>query len=176
MGNKKMHPFNVGFSVGNASPRPLVISHLLFADNTLIFCNDNLDQIQFLGDLLTWFEAISGLKINLGKLELVPIGDVHHIEDLAGILGCKTNILPMNYLGLPLGAKYKAKAIWNWILERLERQPAGWKRMYLSKGGWITLIKCSLSILPKYFLLCFLFLLMWPAALTVSKGISFGMG
>uniref|UniRef100_A0A2N9HRX8 Reverse transcriptase zinc-binding domain-containing protein n=1 Tax=Fagus sylvatica TaxID=28930 RepID=A0A2N9HRX8_FAGSY len=99
----------------------------------LIFCDDNLDQIQFLGDLLTWFEAISGQKINLGKSELVPIGDVHHIEDLAGILGCKTNILPMNYLGLPLGAKYRAKAIWNWILERLERQPAGWKRICIDR-------------------------------------------
>ena len=32
-----------GFSVGNASPQPLVISHLLFADNTLIFCDKNPD-------------------------------------------------------------------------------------------------------------------------------------
>jgi hypothetical protein len=82
---------------------------------------------------------------------MVPIGDVPHLEDLAGILGCKTSILPMQYLGLPLGAKYKAKAIWNRILERLEHRLAGWKRLYLSKGGQVTLIKSTLSSLPTYF-------------------------
>uniref|UniRef100_A0A2N9EA88 Importin N-terminal domain-containing protein n=1 Tax=Fagus sylvatica TaxID=28930 RepID=A0A2N9EA88_FAGSY len=79
------------------------------------------------------------------------LGDVPHLEDLAGILGCKTSILPMQYLGLPLGAKYKAKAIWNRILERLEHRLAGWKRLYLSKGGQVTLIKSTLSSLPTYF-------------------------
>jgi hypothetical protein len=123
-----------GFSVGNAGPQPLVISHLLFADDTLIFCDKNPDQIQFLGDLLTWFEAISGLKINLGKSEMVPIGEVPHLEDLAGILGCKTRILPMHYLGLPLGAKFKAKAIWNRIFEKLEHLLASWTVVPLQ--GW----------------------------------------
>ena len=32
-----------GFLVGSASPQPLVISHLLFANDTLIFCDDNPD-------------------------------------------------------------------------------------------------------------------------------------
>ena len=33
----------------------------------------------------------------------------------------------MKYLGLPLGAKFKDKTIWNPILEKLERKLAGWK-------------------------------------------------
>jgi hypothetical protein len=41
--------------------------------------------------VLNWFEAVSGLRINLGKSKLVPVGDVADIEDLAGLLGCKTN-------------------------------------------------------------------------------------
>ena len=28
-----------------------------------------------------WFEACSGLKINLEKSELIPIGDVHNREE-----------------------------------------------------------------------------------------------
>jgi hypothetical protein len=57
-------------------------------------------------------------KINLGKFEMVPMGEVLEVEDLADI--CKISTLPMKYLGLPLGARYKSKAIWNPILEKME--------------------------------------------------------
>ena len=85
--------------------------------------------------VLIWFEASTGLKINLGKSELVPVFVVHNIELLLSVLGCKQGILPMKYLGLPLGAKFKDKTIWNLILEKMERRLAGWKHLYLSKGG-----------------------------------------
>ena len=41
------------------------------------------------------------------------------------------------------------------ILEKMERKLAGWKRLYLSKGGKATLIKSTLSNLPTYFLSLF---------------------
>ena len=68
-----------------------------------------------------------GLKVNLGKFELVVVGAVHNFELLVAVLGCKQGSLPMKYLGLPLGAKFKDKTIWNPILEKLERKLAGWK-------------------------------------------------
>jgi hypothetical protein len=83
---------------------------------------------------------------------LVQVGEVPLLEELADILGCKTSTLPMKYLGLPLGASFKLKNIWNPIVEKLERRLAGWKRLYLSKGGQLTLIKSTLSNLPTYFL------------------------
>lgn len=79
------------------------ISHLLFADNTMIFCGANLDHLCNLHCLFLCFEAISGLRINLAKLELVPIGNVNNVEGLANILGCTVSSLPLKYLGLPLG-------------------------------------------------------------------------
>jgi hypothetical protein len=90
--------FISAFSVGNVSSCPIVISHLLFADDTINFCDADSDQILHLGYTLTWFEAVLGLKINLGELALVPVGEVSNIEDLSSILGCKTS-LPMTYLG-----------------------------------------------------------------------------
>ena len=60
-------------------------------------------------------------------------------------------ILPMKYLGLPLGANFKEKNIWNSVLEKVERRSAGWKRLYLSKGGKVTLIKSTLSNISTYF-------------------------
>uniref|UniRef100_A0A2N9IS02 Reverse transcriptase zinc-binding domain-containing protein n=1 Tax=Fagus sylvatica TaxID=28930 RepID=A0A2N9IS02_FAGSY len=95
------------FSVGSIDGDPLEVSHLLFADDTLIFCEADPDQLFHLRSVLFWFEVTSGLRINLGKSELVPVGAVPYIEELADILGCKTSQLPMKYLGLPLGQNSK---------------------------------------------------------------------
>ena len=61
----------------------------------------------------------------------------------------------MKFLGFPLGAKFKDKSIWNPILVEMERRLEGLKRLYLSKGGRVTLIKSTLSNLPTYFLSLF---------------------
>ena len=55
-----------------------------------------------------WFEACSGLRVNLEKNELILMGRVHDIEDLALELGCKVGGLPSCYLSLPLGAPFKS--------------------------------------------------------------------
>ena len=120
-----------GFSVGNLEGRSLAVSHLLFADDTLIFCDADLEQILILRMILIWFEVMSSLKMNLGKLELVPVGVVHNIDLLLNVLGCKQGTFPMKCLGLPLGANFKDKSIWNPIVEKMERKLAGWKRLYL---------------------------------------------
>ena len=54
-----------------------------------------------------WFEAISGLRINLDKSDLILVGCVENMEALATELGCKVRGLPSSYLGLPLGAPFK---------------------------------------------------------------------
>jgi len=62
------------------------------------------------------------------------------VDGLAGILGCKDSFIPLKYLGLLLGVFYKSKAIWCIFIEKVEWRLSGWKMMYLSKGGRITLI------------------------------------
>ena len=141
-----------GFGVGRLEGRSLAVSRLLFANDTLIFCDADLDQVLFLRMILIWFELVSGLKLNLGKSELVLVGMVHNFDLLLNVLGCKQGTLPMKYLGLPLGAKFKDKTIWNPILEKIKRRLAGWKRLYLPKGGRVTLIKKYSSNVPTYFL------------------------
>ena len=61
----------------------------------------------------------------------------------------------MKYLGLPLRAKFKDKTIWNLILEKMEIKLVGWKKLYLSKGGRVALIKSTLSNLSTYFISLF---------------------
>ena len=90
-----------------------------------------------------------------GKSEIVPVGEVGNIDDLAGILCCRVGSLPMKYLGMPLRASFKTASIWNPILEKMEKKLSGWEHLYLSKGDRLTLLKSTLSNLPIYYLSLF---------------------
>ena len=128
----------------------LSISHLLYADDTIIFCEAKEEQLLYLNWVLLWFEASSGLKINLNKSELIPVGAVENMDTLAAELGCRAGHLPTTYLGLPLGAAHKSVAIWDNIEEKMHKKLALWKRNFISKGGRITMIKSTLANLPLY--------------------------
>ncbi|KAF5476686.1 hypothetical protein F2P56_003400 [Juglans regia] len=149
------HGFMAGFPIGDPNKGIITLSHLLFADDTLLFCEADRDQLRALKALLLCFEAASDLKVNFDKSELVPVGNVSNTRQIASILGCKVASLPMTYLGLPLGAAVRASSIWDPVIEKIERKLEGWKRLYLSKGGRLTLIKSILSNLPTYFLSLF---------------------
>ena len=75
--------FLSGCRVKGRSEEGVLISHLLFADDTLVFCKPSQDQLTYLSWLLMWFEAVSGLRINLEKSELIPVGRVENMDDLA---------------------------------------------------------------------------------------------
>lgn len=57
---------------------PSRISHFLFADDMLIICNAYCDQ----NTLSCVLEPYYGLKVNLGKFELVAVGEVPHQEEV----------------------------------------------------------------------------------------------
>lgn len=52
---------------------------------------------------MIWFEVVSGLHVNLGNSELLLIGEVQSILELASACG----ISWLTYMGLLLGGKFK---------------------------------------------------------------------
>jgi hypothetical protein len=112
-----------GFAVGHRESEAIVVNHLLFADDTLIFCGAQEEQIRHLRCIFLCFEAASGLRINLGKSEIVPIGEVEDVEGLAQLLGCRVGSLPMTWvcLWMPLTSPF--------LLGK------GWLRKW--KGSWL---------------------------------------
>ena len=128
---------------------------MLFADDTILFCDAEVEQILHVRLLLLGFQAVTDLKVNVAKSEIVPIEEVNNVQALAEFLGCRVGALLMTYLGMQLGASYKSPSIWNPILEKFEQKLARWKKLYLSKCGRLTLLKSTLSSLPTYFLSLF---------------------
>lgn len=92
-----------GFQVGRNHNTSGTVSHLLYADDTLIFCGADSQQVNHLNMTLMVFESTS-LHINMLKSKNYPVNEVPNLEVLAEILSCKTDSLPTTYLGLPLGA------------------------------------------------------------------------
>ncbi|RVW74224.1 hypothetical protein CK203_055972 [Vitis vinifera] len=96
-----------------------------------------------------FLSAASGLKINLGKSEIIPVGEVEDIEELAVEIGCRVGSLPSQYLGLPLGAPNKAsrcgmewkkeallgKWIWRFACERENLEAGVWKEI-MKETDW----------------------------------------
>jgi hypothetical protein len=123
-----------GFSVGNNGSNGLRISHLLYANDTILFCDADMSQLLYVRMVLNFFEAATSLRVNMSKSEMVPVGKVQNLSDLAESLWCHIGELPLSYLGMPLGASYKATTVWNPILEKMERRLSGWQKLYLSKG------------------------------------------
>ncbi|WKA03333.1 hypothetical protein VitviT2T_021448 [Vitis vinifera] len=142
--------FLSGCRIRGRGEEEMIVSHLLFADDTIIFCEARKEQLSALSWILAWFEAASGLRINLDKNVLIPVGEVEDIEEMVVELGCKVGLLPTVYLGLPLGAHHKVVSMWDGVEERMRKRLAQWKRQYISKGGRITLIKSTMASLPIY--------------------------
>ena len=75
-----------GFQVGINVPVGLSVPHLLFANETILFCDASREQLLYIRMVLIFFEAVISLKVNIGKSEIVPIGEVGNLNALSNIL------------------------------------------------------------------------------------------
>lgn len=48
-------------------------------------------------------------------------------------------------MGLPLGAAYCSKSIWDLVIEKFKKYMVKWKSKYMSWGGRLVLFKSTLS-------------------------------
>ena len=134
----------------------VVISHLQFAADSLLFCEAKISEVLCLKRILRCFEIASELKINYHNSVLCGIGlPDPDLNEFSLLLNCKTQRLPLNYLGLPLGASHMRKKTWKPIIDKFKMRLAGWKGRFLSFAGRLTLVKAVLSSLPVYFMSLF---------------------
>ena len=81
------------------------VSHLQFADDTILFCDSSLEEVSNFKMILRCFELMSGLRINFHKSLVFGIGVSEETLNMVALsLDCVRHHLPVKYLGLPLGA------------------------------------------------------------------------
>jgi hypothetical protein len=92
------------------------LTHLQYADDTVVMVDCDNASIANLKFPLYGFEWMSGLKINYHKSEVVVFGvDKETESNIAKALNCTTGSLPMKYLGFPISdRKLKMEALGRW--------------------------------------------------------------
>ena len=79
------------------------LSILQYADDTILFMENDLAQARNLKLVLSAFEKLSALKINFHKSELFCFGEAkENAQEFVQIFGCKEGAFPFTYLRIPM--------------------------------------------------------------------------
>ena len=106
-----------GYGVG--SDNEVRLTHLQFADDTLIIGEKTWLNVRSMQAVLLLFEEISGLKVNFHKSMLtgVNVSD-SWLSEAALVLNCRKGTIPFVYLGLPIGGDSRKLSFWKPVLEQ----------------------------------------------------------
>src|SRR6185437_12920273 len=109
------------------------LSILQYADDTILFMENNLEQEKNLKLLLCAFEQLSGLKINFHKSELFCFGEAMVFKtEYEQTFGCRQVMFPFRYLGIPMHYRRLNNSDWKGVDERFQKRLSGWKGKLLS--------------------------------------------
>lgn len=138
------------------------ISHLIFADDVLLFCKGNVDSATSLMNGLDLFSNASGLCPNKDKSQ-VFFGNVpSEIQNsILEVTGFQRGELPIKYLGLPLISTKLKKSDCIPLIQKICRSIDSWTCRFLSHAGRLQLLKVVLYGIQGY----------WISHLFLQKGI-----
>ena len=143
-----------GFSLCRRGPK---LTHLLFADDCLLFCRATIKECGMVLDILNAYEEASGQKINKAKTALFfsKATDAAMKNNIKEAWGVPEIMQYEKYLGLPSFVGKGKKASFNYIKERVWRKIQGWEGKLLSQAGREVLIKSVIQAIPTYTMGCF---------------------
>ena len=138
-----------GVSICRSAPS---ISHLLFADDSLVFCQAKQEEVQVVSDVLDLYAVVFGQCINLEKSSVFFNSNTSRMQRdwIKNALRVKEVEKFESYLGLPtlIGrSKYQA---FSFLKERVWKKIQEWKGKLLSKAGKEVLIKAMAQSIPTY--------------------------
>ncbi|XP_060959153.1 uncharacterized protein LOC133030431 [Cannabis sativa] len=144
----------LGFKVARRAP---AISHLLFADDSFLFCQANISSCNVIKEVLEAYGRATGQQVNFQKSSLyfspnVELRDRTLISDYMGI---PVRSSFEKYLGLPQHIGRSKKQLFHYLHEKVWGHLHNWKNKVFSKGGKETLLKSVIQAIPTYSMACF---------------------
>ena len=133
------------------------LTHLQFADDSLIFCRAKEEECQTLLEVLAKYERASGQQINRAKTTLFFSKST--FEEVQGVikdmLGVNIVCQYEKYLGLTSLVGRRKKESFTHIKQQVWKKIQGWEAKLLSQAGREILIKVVAQALPTYTMACF---------------------
>ena len=145
-----------GFSLCRRSP---TLTHLLFTDDSLLFCRATRDECRKIIDILETYEGELGQKVNKNKTTIFfsKSTDEATKQEIEATLGLQEIVHFEQYLGLPSLVGRRKKEGFNFIKEKVWRKLQGWEGKLLSQASREILIKAVIQDIPTYAMGCFKF-------------------
>ncbi|XP_073049440.1 uncharacterized protein [Primulina eburnea] len=143
-----------GVKIAPTSPS---VSHLFFADDSLVFCRATMEEGARVKDCLSLYEKASGQIINYDKSALLFSPNTHMllmvtIKNNFTILAVQQHDL---YLGLPTVSLRSKRLQFKYLVDRVVQRIQGWGNKWFSTGGKEVLIKSILQAVPTFAMSCF---------------------
>jgi hypothetical protein len=134
-----------------------VISHLLFADDSLILMHADKKNADCLIDILNRYCANSGQKVSEAKSSIFFSNNTHVDAkvEVCEALNIMTESLSDKYLGLPAMVGADRSDCFRHLIDRVNSRINGWKEKLLSMGGKEILIKSIAQAIPVYAMMVF---------------------
>ncbi|KAI5349016.1 hypothetical protein L3X38_001903 [Prunus dulcis] len=138
-----------GIKLNSGGP---TLSHLLFADDTLIFLKATTQNCHNIYCLLQAFCAASGQQVSLTKSNVVFSSNTPSYvrASMCAILGMPDVTDAGKYLGLPTSWGRAKKEALVYVKDRILRKVHGWNQHCLSQAGREILIKSMALAVPAY--------------------------
>lgn len=134
------------------------VSHLLFADDSLILCRATEEEAANLKDLLRVYEECSGQVINADKSAVLfsPNTGEFQRRRVQEILNIRAETKKnKKYLGLPVSVGKSKTNVFAYLKERIWQRIQGWKEKLLSKASKEIMIKAVVQAIPAFAMGCF---------------------
>ncbi|XP_074301614.1 uncharacterized protein LOC141633016 [Silene latifolia] len=129
----------------------LKLTHLIFADDLLLFCKGKPKSIRLLMRAFSSFSNAFGLSMNHAKSEIFFNGVIEDIrEGIKQVTGFREGTMPFRYLGVPIKAGRLTKQECSSLSENIVARIRGLGAKKLSYAGRITLINAVLNTLHNY--------------------------
>ncbi|XP_075497307.1 uncharacterized protein LOC142534253 [Primulina tabacum] len=130
----------------------LLLSHLAYADDIIIFANGGTREMNSLMDFLHHYENCSGQLVNAVKSVIIlpPRCSGRTRSRLLRITGFGEGCFPIKYLGVPLFRGNRVCSLFDPLVQMVSKKLEGWELKTLSPGSRMTLLRSVLLSVPIY--------------------------